>query len=50
MKLFSFDQIYLKLFDHTQLLLIYFNVYNFTQNLNTFLVSPNLMKAVGITT
>jgi len=40
----------LKLLDDTQLLLIYFNVSNFTQNLNEFLVRPNFMKAVGITT
>ena len=36
MKLFSFAQIWLKLLDRTQLLLIYLNVSNFTQNLIDF--------------
>jgi len=37
MNYFSFAQIQLKLLNRTQMLLIYWNVSNFTQNLNEFL-------------
>ena len=51
LKPFSFAQIYLRLLYLTQMFLFHSDVSNFTQNVILgFLVGPNLMKAVRITT